>query len=73
MSTDHERTTDHTSADAAIAAKERELREAAYGMVACAKHADKKMNRRYEPGSYITVDHIDHESARWMLLLLLRG
>ena len=58
MSTDHERTTDHTSADAAIAEKERELREAAYGMVACAKHADKKMNRRYEPGSYITVDHI---------------
>ena len=55
---DHERTTDQVSADAAIAEKERELRKAAYWMVYGAKCADKKRNRQYEPGSYITVDRI---------------
>ena len=58
MSTDHERTTDQLCADAAIAEKERELRKAAYWMVSNAKYADKKMNRQYEPGSYITADRI---------------
>ena len=58
MSTDHERTTDQVSADAAIAEKERELRKAAYWMVSNAKYADRKLNRQYEPGSYITVDRI---------------
>lgn len=57
MSTDHERTTDQVSADA-IAEKARELRKAANQMVGSAKYADKKMNRQYEPGSYITADRI---------------
>ena len=58
MSTDHERTTDQLCADAAIAEKARELMKAAQEMVRGAKYADKKMNRQYEPGSYITADRI---------------
>ena len=55
---DHERTTDQVSADAAIAEKARELRKAANRMVGNAKQADKEAKRLYEPGSYITADRI---------------
>ena len=55
---DHESTTDHTSADVAIAEKARELRKTANRMVGNAKQADKEAKRLYEPGSYITADRI---------------
>ena len=55
---DHESTTDHTSADVAIAEKARELKKAANQMVMDAKKADKDRNRLYEPGSYITANRI---------------
>ena len=55
---DHERTTDHASADAAIAGKAREIRNAANDMVRLARLADVRKGRSFNEESYITADRI---------------